>query len=88
LSSKGSSTGAATITGWPVSIGGNNAMAAINYWGNITLTALNTVISGSYVSGTTMTLTQTGSAQAASGMDNTMFANTSFLYFTGVYFTS
>ncbi len=90
LSSKGSATGTATLTGFPTNIGAISAMAAIGYWGNLTLTALYTGIGGSFTngSGTTMTLFETGSAQAGAAMDNSMFANNSFFYFTGFYFTS
>ncbi len=88
LTSKGSQTGNATITGFPVSVGGNPAMTAINYFGDITLTSLYTNMAGYLASTTIMSLFQAGSTQSEAYVTDAMFSNGSSLYFLGFYFTS
>ena len=91
LSNKGSSTGAATITGLPVTTSGtesNNAIS-INNFGNITLSVGNTLLSGVFsASGTTINLQQTSLTGTVSNVSDTNFANNSQLTFSGFYFTT
>ncbi len=89
LSSKGSATGVATITGLPVTTNGSSQVTAIGSWSNITLTALYTTVGcNNSASSTTLNLIQNGSAQATTTISNTGFANTSALIFNGFYFTT
>jgi len=89
LSSKGSATGVATITGLPVTTNGSSQVTAIGSWSNITLTSLYTTVGcNNSASSTTLNLIQNGSAQATTTISNTGFANTSALIFNGFYFTT
>lgn len=88
LSSKGAQTGNATITGFPVTVGGNPSMTAINYFSGITLTALYTNIAGYLAATTVMSLFQSASTQNAAAITDVMFSNGSQLYFSGMYFIS
>lgn len=89
LSSKGSATGAATITGLPVTSGGGNVAVHNMDAFSITYTALYTsVLAFINSGGTTISLSQNGSAQIPTSLLDTSFANNSRVYATGFYFTS
>jgi hypothetical protein len=79
LTSKGSATGAATITGLPFTVSGN-APGVFTDGNNVA------AITAPYVvaNGTTLYMRQHG-ATAYSGMDNTNFTNTSSFNFSAVY---
>lgn len=93
LSSKGSSTGAATISGFPA-----NALSAvtrthglIGEQANLTLTANYTFATVRSEAGTTVfDLVQTGPspATATGALSNTNFANNTFILANGWYYTS
>lgn len=89
LSNKGSSTGAATVTGFPVANGANgaNVIFPVGLWSNITLTASYTAmfLQSTGNNATTYTFGQAGSGQPAAGLTNTNFANTSSIAFSGSY---
>lgn len=86
LSSKGSQTGSATITGFPVtSAGSTNPEISINYCNAMTITGN---VAGQVVGGgTTMNLAQSTTGSVAT-LTNTAFSNTSQIIFNGFYFTS
>lgn len=90
LSSKGSATGAATISGLPVNFANLTQVqaCAADTTGGVTLGALNTMLflQGN-ASAATFTVTQWGSAQAFTALTNASFANNGALYFTGTFLT-
>jgi len=90
LSNKGSATGNATITGFPITVGTVGAVAAMGYYGIITLTATYTTLSLQMNGGaTTANLIQSneiGSGQIFTTHLN--YANTSLFTVTGFYFTT
>lgn len=90
LSSKGSSTGGATITGLPVNSGGTVLPAgSIEVQTGITFTALYT-FAGLNVSSspTQINLLQFGSGQSEASLADTAFTNSSSFRITGFYFTN
>jgi hypothetical protein len=90
LSNKGSSTGNATITGFPIAAGSVGSVAAMGYIGVITLNATYTTLCLQMNGGaTTANLIQAngiGSGQIFT--TNTNYANTSLFTVSGFYFTS
>lgn len=86
LTSKGSSTGSAAIS-IPVTNGGVITSINSGFFRQITLTALYTSVGG-YIQSNLLNLTQLGSAQIPSSITDAMFANTSEIMFSGIYFTS
>ena len=89
LSSKGSSTGAASVTGFPVAtsaaIAQSIAIAATN---NITYTAnfTNSYLNTSGTSGTNFFLFEFGAVGGVQALTNTNFANNSQIFMSGFYF--
>jgi hypothetical protein len=90
LSSKGSASGGATISGLPVAAGGIVADFPIPHFANLTLSANFTMPEWQVgVSGTSGNLYQFGSGQGdSSNLLDTNFANNTVLGFAGFYFTS
>lgn len=88
LTNKGSSTGAAAITGLPVNSDGNANILPLLYFSGLTLTALYTNVSTYTSAVTTLTLLQSGSTQTATTIANTGFTNTTNLIFNGWYFAA
>ena len=88
LTSKGSSTGTAAISGLPVSGGihGNSNAGTIGNWSVMTLDAGYTQI-GWQVNGTTLLLNEMGSTKTYQQLADTNFGNTSLLIFSGLYTT-
>jgi len=90
LSSKGSQTGNATLTGLPVTTGpaaGNLIMMAAS--SNITFNVgYSNMIFNPGNSGTLAFLSQMGTAQGYAALTNTNFANNSEFEVVGLYFTS
>jgi len=88
-SSKGSSTGAATITGFPfsnnTSTSNNNGFVSAS---GITNTASYTQCSYYFSPGTIMSLSQNGSGQVIANLTDANFANATQIALSGVYFTS
>ena len=88
LSSKGSATGAATITNLPISTGanGNTMFGSVGVF-NMTLPAnyysVNWALSNN---SSVMNINLSGSNQTYINADNTHFSNTALLRFTGHYF--
>lgn len=84
LTSKGTDTGAATITGFPLTSANFNRQSfAVGEWALITFTTNYTGISADFIGATsTITLRQVGNAVAVGNLENTNVANTSGLYFT------
>ncbi len=87
LSSKGSSTGGATVTGLPVTVSQSVTgsipifmRAAITLTTNFTRAVINPANGG-----TTGQIQQEGSAQNSSSLSDTNFANTSDFSFAGIY---
>lgn len=91
ISSKGSSTGNATITGFPVSTGSNGILnnIAIPYLSSTTLSATNLY---GFIemnnSATTTNIYQTTIAGVVTNVTNTNFSNTTQIGITGHYFTT
>jgi hypothetical protein len=91
LTSKGAQTGAATITGLPVTTGGQGGGATPVAWANVSNVTLTAGYTAAYFgpNGTTSgSLYQQGSAEPGTTLADTNFANNSFVYTTGLYFTS
>lgn len=87
MTSKGVQTGAAIITGLPVTCGALTVDLAA-FMSVITLDASFTAIYGNVTAaGTTISMIEQGSAQVAQGMTDTNFANNSTLTINGYYFT-
>lgn len=90
LTSKGSSTGVATMTGLPVSTGTHG------YANNIIATTTNMALNTNYIetvislngSSTTITLYEIGVNQAIQQLQDTNFNNTTLISFSGVYTTA
>lgn len=86
LSNKGSSTGAATITGLPIT-SGTVTYGQIQYASNVTFTATYTNAYWSTASASTLSLYQFGAVPGAgTALDDTNFANNTDLRFSGTYF--
>lgn len=83
LTSKGSSTGNATITGLPFTANSSGA-CAFEKWANMSVST--SVVSG-LISGTTMTIFLSGATSMANAVD-TNFTNTTNLNFTCTYIAS
>lgn len=89
LSSKGSSTGAATITGLPVTIGGGSCKLDISSAQNVTFTASYITAYWATVNATTtFNVNQYSSTLGVASLTDTNFANNTNLQFSGFYFTS
>ena len=87
LTSKGSSTGAATITGLPFTVAANEP----NYGGvafgyNYQVTFADMLFGRTIAGGTTIVLTETTNAGVDSDITNADFTNGSVLRFTLTYF--
>jgi len=89
LSNKGSSTGAATITGFPVSNGGQTCQIIITQFANLTLSASNTYAYITTSAGTAFAVNQFNpSTGTGAALSNTAFVNNTNLQFQGFYYTS
>lgn len=86
LSNKGSSTGNAAITGWPIAAANENDIG-VAYFTALTLTALYT---GVFIqlNGSSSSIFQIGSAQSVTNVTNTNFANGTTINLTGSYFAA
>jgi hypothetical protein len=83
LSNKGSSTGSATITGLPLTVGGNTALTV--FISNMTSGVGDTYVEGIFnASATTMSLFDIGSG-AAAALTDVDFANNSVIRVAGTY---
>lgn len=91
LSSKGTATGAATITGLPFTIlntSGTSCFTTAGYWVSISFTAnYHTVNIQPSVGTTTLTLLQAGDNTGLAFLADTNVANTSQIQASGFYFT-
>ena len=87
LSSKGSSTGGATITGLPVTSRNVTGLTYVFPMNNDSLTYTSSPISASLTANaTTLTLVNMLSASAIQALADTNFANTSTIFISGFYF--
>lgn len=89
LSSKGSSTGTATIS-LPIANGGGTlANAACSAFSGVTLDATYNFV-GATIQSTSLVLTESSTVAGAafSGINNTHLSNTASFYFNGFYFTN
>lgn len=88
LSNKGSSTGDARITGFPISTGASGAsfMGYIGYLANLTQASTQVIGLNFEATATTATITFSTSAGANAVVQNTAFANTTQIVATGFYF--
>lgn len=86
LSSKGSSTGSARIT-LPIATAATILQGhVVAFWSGLTLTANYTTVAGySSAVSTQIELIINGSAQSSTAMNDTMFANTSYIILNGSY---
>lgn len=86
LSSKGTATGDATITGMPFNNGSSPA-AFITYFNNCALTASYTTFGARIApSQQLIRLIQQGPGLALANLDNTLFTDTTQLFVSGMYF--
>jgi len=89
LTSKGSSTGVAAITGLPVTVGGGFSGANIIESNRLTLDLLYTWVTMEPLDTTsTAGIFENGSAQSPVNITDTAFANNSQIRGSGIYFTS
>lgn len=89
LTNKGSSTGNARITGFPVAMGGISTQTTYAETDNITYPAgCSSTFTGVAIGNTYLTLNAAGSATAFTALDDTNFANNSVVRISGFYFTS
>jgi len=88
LSSKGTSTGNALISGLPFTVTGSfNMSTAIGGWGSLTLTANYTVAQFRPIGGTTTAdLVQSGTNVSFATITDTNYQNTTLITGTGFYF--
>lgn len=86
ISSKGSSTGSATLS-LPVNSGGNLTSISPGYWSNITLTALYINLNG-YIQSNVLNLAQSASGQSATPLTDVNMGVNSIVIFSGFYFIS
>ena len=86
LTSKGSSTGAATFDGLPITVASPNHVCAINRFKNFTFDTDYTTLSGTITNATiTLALKQSKDNAGNVDADDTNFADDSNMFFEGFY---
>ena len=89
LTSKGSQTGSATITGLPFTVNAGSQDVTALEWSNITFASGYTVLLAHMTGGaTTASLDVSGSNKTAATSDNTYYSNTSQMYGSLIYYAS
>lgn len=89
LTSKGSSTGASTVSGLPYTVGGSTAdqTGGFGHWGSIDLdTSQTTIVHLAAVGGTILYPRECGDNTGVDSIADTQFANTSVITAQGFYY--